>query len=232
MTTSVLPSADPERDYQQELQLLRDRLLAMGGMVEAAIARSVAAVTERDSVSAERVKVDDREINRVEVEIDDICRHLLSLRQPQPGDLRFITTALKIVVDLERMGDLAVNIAERALDLNQAPQLRPYLDLSKLAELAQNQLKKALDAFVEGDASSAREVLKSDDLLDALFLKIFNELLLLMMEDSKNIRRATSLLFVAKHLERLGDHVTNVGEMVVYRVNGTDIRHPRSRSLD
>lgn len=232
MTTSVLPSGDPERDYQQELQRLRDRLLAMGGMVEAAIARSVASVTERDSATAERVKLDDREINRVEVEIDDICRHLLSLRQPQPGDLRFITTALKIVVDLERMGDLAVNIAERAVDLNQAPQLRPYLDLSTLAELAQNQLKKALDAFVEGDASSAREVLKSDDLLDALFLKIFNELLLLMMEDSKNIRRATSLLFVAKHLERLGDHVTNVGEMVVYMVNGTDIRHPRSRSLD
>jgi phosphate transport system protein len=220
-----------DKTYEHELQELRDRLLTMGGKVEAAIAASVRSLTERDSELAEHVPVQDRDINRLEVEIDDMCRRLLALRQPAASDLRFITTALKIVVDLERMGDLAVNIAERAMDLNQAPQLQPYLDIQKLADLAQGQLKLALDAFVAGDVAKAEEVCKSDDLLDALFLKVFNELLALMMEDSKNIRRATSLMFVAKHLERLGDHVVNVGEMVVYMVRGTDIRHPRSRDL-
>jgi phosphate transport system protein len=220
-----------DKSYEAELQELRDRLLTMGGKVEAAIASSVRSLTERDSELAEHVKLADREVNRLEVEVDDMCRRLLALRQPAASDLRFITTALKIVVDLERMGDLSVNIAERALDLNQAPQLQPYLDIQKLADLAQNQLKKSLDAFVAGDVQKAEEVCKSDDLLDALFLKVFNELLALMMEDSKNIRRATSLMFVAKHLERLGDHVTNVAEMVVYMVRGTDIRHPRSRDL-
>lgn len=226
---SIAPVADPS--YSNELQSLRELLLNMGGRVEVAIAGCVRSLTERESALAERVIDEDRQINRLEVEIDDACRRLLALRQPNAADLRFITTALKIVVDLERMGDLAVNIAERALDLNQAPQLQPYLDLTKLADLAQGQLKSALDAFVAGDPIRAEEVLKSDDLLDALFLKIFNELLAMMMEDSRHIRRATSLLFVAKHLERMGDHVTNVAEMVVYMVRGTDIRHPRSRNL-
>jgi len=222
-------SSHTDKSYEAELQELRDRLLTMGGKVEQAIAASVRALAERDSELAEQVKLADREINRLEVEIDDICRRLLALRQPAASDLRFITTALKIVVDLERMGDLAVNIAERALDLNQAPQLQPYLDVQKLADLGQGQLKKALDAFVAGDVEKAEEVCRADDLLDALFLKVFNELLALMMEDSKNIRRATSLMFVAKHLERLGDHAVNLGEMVVYMVRGTDIRHPGSR---
>jgi phosphate transport system protein len=224
-------SAAPDPSYQAELQGLRELLLNMGGRVETAIAACVRSLTERETALAERVMEEDRLINRLEVEIDDACRRLLALRQPDAADVRFITTALKIVVDLERMGDLAVNIAERAVDLNQAPQLQPYLDLTKLADLAQGQLKRALDAFVAGDPIRAEEVLKSDDLLDALFLKIFNELLAMMMEDSRHIRRATSLLFVAKHLERLGDHVTNVAEMVVYMVRGTDIRHPRSRNL-
>jgi phosphate transport system protein len=220
-----------DKSYEAELQELRDRLLTMGGKVEAAINASVRSLTERDSELAEQVKLADREINRKEVEIDEMCRRLLALRQPAASDLRFITTALKIVVDLERMGDLAVNIAERAIDLNQAPMLQPYLDVQTLADLAQGQLKKALDAFVEGDVAKAEEVCAADDILDALFLKQFNELLAMMMEDSKNIRRANSLMFVAKHLERLGDHVVNVGEMVVYMVRGTDIRHPRSRQV-
>ena len=219
-----------DKIYEAELKDLRDKLLAMGGKVEAAIANSVRAVVERDSALADQVKHTDREVNRLEVEIDDTCRRILALRQPAASDLRFIATALKIVTDIERMGDLAVNIAERALDLNQAPPLRPFLDLSKLAELAQTQLKGALDAFVEGNPAKAEEVCKGDDLLDALYLKIFNELLAFMMEDSKNIRRAMSYMFVAKHLERLGDHAINVAEMVIYMVRGTDIRHPRSRS--
>ena len=224
-------SKHTDQTYEAELQALRDLLLEMGGKVEHAIADSVRSLTERDTPLAEQVKHNDREINRLEVQIDDACRRLLALRQPAASDLRFIATALKIVVDLERMGDLAVNIAERAVDLNQAPQVQPYIDVTRLADLAQSQLKLALDAFVAGDVERAEQVLKADDVLDALFLKIFNELLALMMEDSRNIRRATALLFVAKHLERLGDHVTNVAEMVVYMVQGTDIRHPRSRAI-
>lgn len=218
-----LPAAD--------LTALRNRLLAMGGRVEQAIADSVRSLTERDSALAEQVKDGDREINVMEVEIDEACHRLLACGAPNEESIRVITTALKIVVDLERMGDLAVNIAERALELNQAPQLQPYLDLTTLADLAQGQLKKALDAFVTGDVDRAQEVRAADDVLDALFLKIFNETLALMMEDSKHIRRATSFMFVAKHLERLGDHVVNLGEMVVFMVRGTDIRHPRSRAM-
>jgi phosphate transport system protein len=168
-------------------------------------------------------------VNLLELEVDESCRRLLALRQPAASDLRFITTALKIVVDLERIGDLAVNIAERAIDLNQSPPLRPVHDLTRLAQLCQSQVRKALDAFVDADPEKAQAVIKDDDLLDALYHNLFNELLALMMEDPRNIRRANSLLFVAKHLERLGDHATNVAEMVVYMVRGTDVRHPHSR---
>jgi phosphate transport system protein len=218
-----------DKAYESELRELREKLLQMGGLVEQAIAASVRAVTERDSPLAEQVKLRDREINRMEVDIDGACRRILALRQPAASDLRFITTALKIVTDLERMGDLAVNVAERAIDLNKSSALGPLHDLSKLADLSEAQLKKALDAFVTRDVEKAEEVMKGDDLLDALYLKLFNDLLALMMEDSRNIRRATSILFAAKHLERFGDHATNLAEMVVYMVRGTDIRHPKSR---
>jgi phosphate transport system protein len=218
-----------DKAYEAELTGLRDRLLEMGGLVEQAIAASVRAITERDSALAEQVKTRDREINRMEVEIDATCLRILALRQPAASDLRFIATALKIVTDLERMGDVAVNIAERAIDLNQAPALAPLHDLTKLADLSEAQLKRALDAFVARDVSKAEEVMQGDELLDALYLKIFNDLLTLMMEDSRAIRRATSLMFAAKYLERFGDHATNLGEMVVYMVRGTDVRHPRSR---
>jgi len=226
-----MPSIHTDKAFEQDLRDLREKLLAIGAKVEANIADSVRALTERDSALAERVKASDSEVNRLEVEIDDMCRRILALRQPAASDLRLITTALKIVTDLERIGDLAVNIAERAIDLNQVPPLAPYVDTPKLAQLAQEQVKKALDAFVSADVAKAEEVLRGDDLVDTLFLKIFNELLAFMMEDSRNIRRATALMFIAKHLERVGDHALNVAEMVVYMVRGTDIRHPQSRNL-
>ncbi len=227
-----MPAAHTDKTYEAELNALRDELLEMGGKVEAAISASVRALTERDSEMAEKVIARDREVNRLEVAIDGACRRVLALRQPAASDLRFITTALKIVTDLERMGDLAVHIAERALDLNRAPPVGPLHDLVTLADLSQAQLKNALDAFVEGDAGKAEEVMKRDDLLDALYLKIFNGLLGLMMEDSRVIRRATSIMFAAKHLERFGDHAINLAEMVVYMVRGTDVRHPRSRDAE
>jgi phosphate transport system protein len=227
----MAPQVHTDKVYEAELKQLRDRLLEMGGKVEAAITASVRSLSERDNALAQKVIASDREVNRLEVDIDDACRRLLALRQPAASDLRFITTALKIVTDLERMGDLAVNIAERALDLNQAPPLKPFHDLSSLAEMTEAQLKKALDAFVEQDVARAEEVIGGDEVLDAVYLKLFNELLTYMMEDSRVIRRATSIMFAAKHLERFGDHAINVAEMVIYMVRGTDVRHPLSRDL-
>ncbi len=227
----MAPDTHTDKVFDVELTALRDKLLEMGGKVEAAIAGSVRSLIERDSELAAKVKAQDREINRLEVDIDDMCRRLLALRQPAASDLRFITTALKIVVDLERMGDLAVNIAERAIQLNQSPPVKPFHDLVTLADLSEAQLKKALDAFVEKDVQLAEEVIQGDDLLDALYQKLFNELLTYMMEDSRYIRRATNVMFAAKQLERFGDHAINLAEMVVYMVRGTDVRHPHSRDI-
>jgi len=228
----MAPETHTDKVYEAELAQLRDRLLVMGGKVEAAIAGSVRALTERDPSLAEKVIAGDRDVNRTEVEIDDMCRRLLALRQPAASDLRFITTALKIVTDLERMGDLAVNIARRAVDLAQAPALQPLHDLGRLAALSEAALAKALDAFVTADPAKAEEVLEADDHLDALYLKIFNHLLTTMMEDPRSIRRATSLMFSAKHLERFGDHATNLAEMVIFMVEGRDVRHLASRQGD
>ena len=220
-----------DKAFERDLSDLREKLLAMSASVEKMIADSVRTLVERESSLGRGVIEADMEVNRLEVDVDDLCRKILALRQPAASDLRLITTALKIVVDLERCGDLAVNIAERAIDLNEAPPLKAYVEAPKLAELTQLQVRKALDAFVNADAEKADDVLRGDELLDALFLKIFNELLAFMMEDAKNIRRATHLMFVAKHLERIGDHAMNIAEMVIYMVRGTDIRHPRSREL-
>jgi phosphate transport system protein len=219
-----------DKSYEADLTALREQLLVMGGLVEAAIAESVRAIIERDGALAEQVVRKDRVINRMEVEVDGACRRILALRQPAASDLRFITTALKIVTDLERMGDLAVNIARRAVDLAQAPALRPLHDLGRLATLSEEALRTALDAFVTADPAKAEEVLEADDHLDTLYLKIFNELLTTMMEDPRAIRRATSLMFSAKHLERFGDHATNLAEMVIFMVKGTDVRHAKNKA--
>jgi phosphate transport system protein len=225
------PAAHTDKAFEADLREVREKLLVMGGKVEEQIAKSMRALTERDSALGEQVMEGDLEINRLEVDIDDLCRKILALRQPAASDLRLITTALKIVTDLERIGDEAVNIAERAIELNSAPALAPYVDLPRLAEQAQDQVKMALDAFVRADPTTAEEVLQKDDQLDDLFVKIFNELLGFMMEDARTIRRATALVSICKYLERIGDHAMNVAEMVIYMVRGTDVRHPRSRAI-
>jgi len=227
-----MPSTHTDKTYEVELEQLREKLLDMSAKVQAAISASVEALAERNTPLAQKVVDDDTQVDRLEVEIDDACRRLFALRQPAAGDLRFISTAIKIVTDLERMGDLAVNIAERAIDLARAPALVPLHGISTLAELVEGQLRKALDAFVERDAAKAEEVIRGDDIVDALYLKTFNDLLQLMMEDPRAIRRATSIMFSAKHLERFGDHAINLAEMVIYMVRGTDVRHPRSRALE
>ncbi len=213
------------RQYEEELRAVRADLLKMGGLVEHQIAEAMVALVNRDEPKARETIARDTEVNRMDVEIDERCVQLLALHQPAASDLRFITTGLKITTDLERIGDNAVNICERALELNEEPQLKPYLDLPRMAEVAQSMLKDSLDAFVRDDAALAEEVIERDDEVDQLNYQMYRELLSYMAEDPKTIGRATRLLFISKYLERIADHATNIAEMVVFMVKGRTIRH-------
>ncbi|HXH84434.1 MAG TPA: phosphate signaling complex protein PhoU [Candidatus Tectomicrobia bacterium] len=214
-----------QRHFHEELEALKQTLLAMGGLVEDQIRRVMAALLERDSALAQEVIDRDRQVNAYDVEIDEKCVELLALHQPAAGDLRFITTAMKIVTDLERIGDQAVNIAQRALELNREPQLKPYIDLPRMSEKAQRMVKEALDAFVSRDTELARRVCAADSEVDALKEQIFRELLTFMMEDARTIPRAIRLILISRFLERVADHATNIAEMVVYMVESKMVRH-------
>jgi phosphate transport system protein len=220
-----------DKSYDAELEELRSKLLTLGGKVEAEIAQSMRALSERDSKIAEEVVGSDREVNLLELEVDESCRRLLALRQPAASDLRFITTALKIVVDLERIGDLAVNIAERSLSLMAQPTLKPLVDIPKMASLVEAMLLRALDAFVKRDADLARSVLLADDEVDHLRDMVYKELTSFMQRDPESIPRAVDLIFVARNLERAGDHATNIAEDVVYLVKVVDVRHHAAEVL-
>jgi phosphate transport system protein len=213
------------REYEAELQKLRDRLLLMGAKVEEIIKGSMQSLLERDSELAKKMIQADRRINQLELGIDQMCLQILARRQPVASDLRFITIAMKLVTDLERIGDLAVNLSERVLELNEEPPLKPYVDLPRMAEEAQEMVHGALDAFVEGNAEKADVVIRQDSIVDAYYMQIFRELLTYMMEDTRNIFRATRLQSIAKYLERIGDHATNIAEMVIFNVRGEDVRH-------
>jgi phosphate transport system protein len=197
----------------------------MGGLVEDQIRRVMTALLERDSTLAQEVIDGDRQVNAYDVEVDEKCVELLALYQPTAGDLRFITTAMKIVTDLERIGDQAVNIAQRALELNQEPQLKPYIDLPRMADRAQRMVKESLDAFVARDTELARRVCGEDAEVDALKEQIFRELLTFMMEDARTIPRAIRLILISRFLERVADHATNIAEMVIYMVESKMVRH-------
>jgi phosphate transport system protein len=214
------------RHFEEQLDLLTEKILLLGGLVEQAIGRSVDALVGRDSDVARRVIANDTEVDRVELEIDRICMETLALQQPFARDLRFITTAMKITTDLERVADLAVNVSERAIELNEEPQLKPFVDLPLMARRAQEMVHGALDAFVQRDAIAARAVIAMDDDLDARMEQIFRELLSFMVEEPRSITRALRLTFVAKYFERIGDQATNVCEQVVYMCEGQVIKHP------
>ena len=214
---------------EKELIDLKERLLTMGSVVEAQVARSIKSLVDRDNAMATKVIEADHEVNRMEVEIDEECIRLLALRQPEAGDLRFITTAMKIVTDIERIGDLAVDVSERALELNEEPNLKPYIDIPRMAKAARNMLKEALDAFVNRNAELAWSVLDEDDFVDELNKQIFRELLSFMIEDPHSISRAIRITYISKYLERIADHATNIAEMVVYLVEGRIIRHLDSK---
>ena len=213
------------RHFHEELDALKQTLLAMGGLVEDQIRRVMKALLERDDPLAREVVERDREVNSYDVEVDAKCVELLALHQPAAGDLRFITTAMKIVTDLERIGDQAVNIAQRALELNREPQLKPYIDLPRMAERAQRMVKESLDAFVARDTALARQVCAEDADVDALKEQIFRELLTFMMEDARTIPRAIRLILISRFLERVADHATNIAEMVIYMVDSKMVRH-------
>jgi phosphate transport system protein len=211
--------------FDVELKELRERVLKLGIMVENAIRDSVKALVERDSELAREVVRRDHLVNAQDVAIDLECIRLLALRQPMGSDLRFITTTMKITTDLERMGDLAVNIAERALELNEEPQLKPFVHIPRMAELAQAMVKDTLDAFVAGCSRLPYEVIRKDDEVDDLTVKNFEELLGLMIQDPKIIPLAIKRTYIAKYLERIADHATNIAEMVIYMCKGKLIRH-------
>ena len=213
------------RHFHEELEALKQTLLAMGGLVEDQIRRVMTALLERDGELAQEVIDRDRQVNAYDVEIDEKCVELLALHQPAAGDLRFITTAMKIVTDLERIGDQAVNIAQRALELNEEPQLKPYIDLPRMAELSQRMVKESLDAFVARDTELARRVCAEDAEVDALKEQIFRELLTFMMGDARTIPRAIRLILISRFLERVADHATNIAEMVIYMVDSKMVRH-------
>jgi phosphate transport system protein len=213
------------RQYEEELRGLRANLLKMGGLVERQIAEAVQSLVNRDTFKARETMARDAEVNRMDVDTDDRCTQLLALHQPAASDLRFITTGLKITTDLERIGDNAVNICERAVELNEEPQLKPYIDIPRMATIAQSMVKDSLDALMRDDTVLAEEVIARDDEVDNLNYQIYRELLSYMAEDPQTIPRATRILFVSKYLERIADHATNIAEMVVYMVKGRNIKH-------
>jgi len=214
-----------ERHFEQEFAALKDQLLAMGGRAENIVQKAMAALKTRNMALANEVFLDDRQIDALELAIDERSVNLLALRQPLAGDLRFITAALKITNDLERVGDHAVNIAGSAIRLAEQPQLKPLVDLPRMADMASGMLHDALDAFVRRDAETARRLVRRDDEVDDLNTQVFRELITFMIEDPHTITRAMELILVARNLERVADLATNVAEEVVFIAEARVIKH-------
>ncbi|MGH9771486.1 MAG: phosphate signaling complex protein PhoU [Candidatus Acidiferrales bacterium] len=213
------------RHFLQELGDLQNRLLEMGGLVESSIHESVLALTERRVRRTDSVWSNETRINRLEIEIDELATRLLALQQPIAGDLRFITAAIKINTDLERMGDLAVNIAQRALALIEKPAPKAPADIRRMAMLTQEMVRKCLDAFVQRDPDLAREVLLSDDEVDRLRTSMYRESIEFMKQDPATIAEGVDLILISRHLERIADHATNIAEDTLFLVKGVDVRH-------
>ena len=214
-----------ERHRDQDLEKIRQTLLRMGGLVERMIGEAMQALIDRDVARAQAVIATDDEVDEVEKELDELCQRYIALQQPAAVDLRLLVAAMKIATDLERMGDSAVNVAQATEALNREPPLKPYIDLPRLARIAQEMVRDALDSLVNRDSAAALAVCKRDDEVDSLYKQLFRELLTYMMEDPRNITRALHLLLVARNYERIADHATNIGEDVIFYVEGRDIRH-------
>lgn len=213
------------RHFQQDLDVLKTRLLEMGGLAEERVRAAVDALVSRDADAVDRVLAGDGPINQLHIEIDERCFKLLALHQPMAVDLRTIVSAVKINTDLERVGDLAINIAEAAQRYMRRPPVKQLIDIPRMATIAQAMLRDALDAYVRRDTTLAQAVLDEDDKLDALKTQVFRELLTYMLQDPTTIEPALDLILVSRHLERIGDHATNVAEDVIFLVSAKDVRH-------
>ncbi len=214
-----------QRHFDDELQHLKEQLLLMGGYVETAVDKSIRALTERNSDLALEVIAEDKLVDSLEIEVDNICLRLLALYQPTAADLRFITASILINNNLERMADQAVNISERVAELNELPILKPYIDIPRMSNIAQSMTQDSLDAFVQKDVAKAREVMARDNQLDMLNNQIFRELLTYMMSEPSTITRAVNLILISRNLERIGDHATNISEEVIFMVEGSVVKH-------
>jgi phosphate transport system protein len=214
-----------DRQYEEALQQLRAKILEMGGLVERQIGDAMDALIKRDSAEARAVIERDHMVNYLDVTVDEACTRLIALHQPAARDLRLIMTSTKITTDLERIGDIAQNICERAIELNQEPPLKLDVDLQHMAEWARSMLRDSLDAFVREDPELALRVCQRDDFIDNLTARTFDTVLAFMSQDPQSAARATRILFVAKYLERIADHATNIAEMVIFLAKGKSIRH-------
>jgi phosphate transport system protein len=218
--------------FEAELQALRNQLLKMGGVVEERVHRAVQALVHRTEEEAHRIIASDKEINDLQMEIDDRCLRLLATQTPLAVDLRLITSTMKINADLERVGDQAVNIAECVLLLIPQPPLKPLIDIPRMASIAEQMVRDALDAFVKKDAALARDVLRRDDEVDNLKDQVFRELLTYMMADPGTIQRALALILISRNLERIADHATNIAEDVIFITEAKDVRHHAGQPLE
>jgi phosphate transport system protein len=218
-------STERVRHFQEELEQLKTRLLEMGGLAEEQVRLAVQGLVQRDRALIARVLMNDHPINSLHIEVDSRCFTLIALHQPMAVDLRSIVAAVKINTDLERVGDLAINIAEAALRYANHPPVKRLIDIPSMAAIAQTMLRDALDAFVRRDTALAQQVLNADDELDALKTQIFRELLTYMLQDPATIEPALDLILISRHLERIGDHATNVAEDVIFMVSARDVRH-------
>ncbi|MCK6531328.1 MAG: phosphate signaling complex protein PhoU [Myxococcales bacterium] len=214
-----------DREYEAELETLKEKLLLMGARTEELISQAMRAFAERDADSARLTMRIDRQVDQLELDIDQLCLKILARRQPVASDLRLITTTMKLVTDLERIGDLGVNVCERVIELSAEPPLPATQSVTRIAEAALAMLHDSLDAFVAGNTELAEEVIERDGQVDSYYAQLFPELLQLMMKDSGSVFRATRLQSIAKYLERIADHATNIAEMVVFMVRGKDVRH-------
>ncbi|MCE5266067.1 MAG: phosphate signaling complex protein PhoU [Deltaproteobacteria bacterium] len=213
------------REYERELQEIREGLLYIGALTERALERGAQALVERNSDLAREIVCEDEQIDRLDVDLEEKCIRLLALRQPAARDLRFITTAIKITGHLERIGDMAANIAEKVLLLNDLPHIKPYIDLPRMAEISRGMIRRSLDAMVREDVGLAMKVREEDTVIDQLNDQVFRELLTFMMEDPHKIQVCLYIMQISKSLERIADHAEGIADMVIYMVTGRTMRH-------
>jgi phosphate transport system protein len=213
------------REYERELQQIREGLMYIGALTERALERGAQALVERDSALAREIVREDEQIDRLDVDLEEKCIRLLALRQPAARDLRFITTAVKITGHLERIGDMAANIAEKVLILNDLPQIKPYVDLPRMVSISRGMIRKSLDAMVQENVELAKQVREEDTVIDQLNDQVFRELLTFMMEDPRKIQVCLYVMQISKSLERIADHAEGIADMVIYMVTGKSVRH-------